>query len=223
MVRVKRGTTANKTRRNVLAQVKGYRFSRGNKERAARDAIHHAGNHAFAHRRRKKSEFRRLFTVRLNGALRTFGLSYSTFIDTLHKKNITLDRKVLSQIAAENPDSFARIVSDVTGKKVEATQTAPTSKQQEKPAEHVVAVSEDDLTKIEGIGPKIAEVLIANNITSFKALADADMSQLRTILDDNKLSQHESTTWPEQADMAANGEWEELKKWQDEHIAGRPA
>lgn len=113
MVRVKRGTTSNKTRKNVLKQVKGYRFNRSNKEREARVAIAHAGNHAFAHRRKKKGDFRRLFTTRINAALRPLGISYSKFIDKLHKQNIELDRKVLSQIAQESPVTFERIVAQV--------------------------------------------------------------------------------------------------------------
>ena len=113
MARIKRGTTSLKTRRNVLKRVKGYRFGRSNKERQAREAIAHAGNHAFAHRRRKKSDFRRLFTVKLNAALRPLDMTYSRFIDALKKKNITLDRKVLSQIAHEHPETFKRIVENV--------------------------------------------------------------------------------------------------------------
>lgn len=113
MVRVKRGTTSLKTRKNVLKRVKGYRFGRSKKERQAREAIAHAGNHAFAHRRKKKGDFRRLWTVRLNAALRPLGFSYSRFIDALKKKNIALDRKVLSQIAHEQPDTFKRIVDSV--------------------------------------------------------------------------------------------------------------
>lgn len=113
MVRIKRGTTSLKTRKNVLKRVKGYRFGRSKKERQAREAIAHAGNHAFAHRRDKKNDFRRLWTVRLNAALRPLSFSYSRFIDVLKKKNVTLDRKVLATIAKEEPESFKRIVDAV--------------------------------------------------------------------------------------------------------------
>ena len=113
MARVKRGTTSLKTRRNVLKRVKGYRFGRSTKERQAREAIAHAGNHAFAHRRDKKGDFRRLWTVRINAALRPLELSYSKFIDALKKKGVTLDRKVLAHIAHEEPESFKRIVETV--------------------------------------------------------------------------------------------------------------
>ena len=102
MTRVKKGVNALKTRRNILKQVKGYRFGRGTKERQAYEAISHAGAYAFAHRRDKKGEMRRLFNVRINAALETQNLSYSKFIDALKKKNITLDRKILSTLAAAN-------------------------------------------------------------------------------------------------------------------------
>ncbi|OHA80759.1 MAG: 50S ribosomal protein L20 [Candidatus Yonathbacteria bacterium RIFCSPHIGHO2_01_FULL_51_10] len=111
MTRVKGGTISLKRRRNVLKQVKGYRFGLGTKERQAREAIAHAGTHAFAHRRDKKNDFRRLWTVRINAALRPLGFSYSAFIGALKKKNIELDRKILSQIADENPEVFAQVVA----------------------------------------------------------------------------------------------------------------
>lgn len=113
MTRVKRGTISLKRRKNVLKQVKGYRFGRSTKERQAREAIAHAGAHAFAHRRDKKNDRRRLWQVRLNAALRPLGFSYSKFIGALKLKNISLDRKVLSQIANENPQSFERIVKQL--------------------------------------------------------------------------------------------------------------
>lgn len=115
MTRVKGGVISLKRRRKVLSQVKGYRFGRSTKERQAREAIAHAGTHAFAHRRDKKGDFRRLFTVRMNAALRPLGISYSKFIGQLKKKNITLDRKVLSQIATDHPEIFEKIVTAARG------------------------------------------------------------------------------------------------------------
>ena len=113
MTRVKRGTTSLKTRRNVLAQVKGYRFGRSKKEIQANDAISHAGNHAFAHRKDKKNDFRRLWTVKMNAALRPLGFSYSRFIDALKKKNIIIDRKIMAILAEHNPETFENIVNEV--------------------------------------------------------------------------------------------------------------
>ena len=113
MARVKRGTVKAKQRRSTLKQTKGYRFGRSTKKKMAYDAIKHAGENAFDHRKNKKGDFRRLWTVRINAAVRMLGFSYSRFIDALHKKNIELDRKVLSQIARERPDTFNRIVEKV--------------------------------------------------------------------------------------------------------------
>jgi large subunit ribosomal protein L20 len=114
MSRVKRGVTSNKRRKNILAQVKGYRFSRSTKERAAREAIAHAGEYQFAHRRTKKRDMRALWSMRINAALRAGGFgSYSVFIGALKKKSVDLDRKVLSQLAATMPETFTRIATAV--------------------------------------------------------------------------------------------------------------
>lgn len=115
MTRVKKGVHALKTRRNILSQVKGYRFARSKKERNAYEAISHAGAYAFAHRRDKKGDMRNLWNVRINAALRNLNekYSYSKFIGNLKKANIALDRKVLSALASENPKSFEAIVKKV--------------------------------------------------------------------------------------------------------------
>ncbi|OGG51940.1 50S ribosomal protein L20 [Candidatus Kaiserbacteria bacterium RIFCSPHIGHO2_02_FULL_54_11b] len=113
MVRVKRGVTKLKRRRNVLAQTKGYRFNRSTKERTAKEAIQHAGVHAFRHRRSKKREYRNLWSLRINAAARPLGLSYSKFINALKKADIKLDRKVLSELAQNHPEVFARLTSSL--------------------------------------------------------------------------------------------------------------
>ena len=113
MTRVKRGTMKNKTRKNVLKMTKGYRLNRRNKEAAAIDAIMHAGANAFAHRRDKKGDFRRLWNVRINAVLRENGSTYSKFIGALKKQNIEVDRKILASIGAENPETFKRILAQV--------------------------------------------------------------------------------------------------------------
>ncbi len=110
MTRVKKGVNANKSRKNVLKQVKGYRFGRSTKERMALDAIAHAGNYAFAHRRDKKSDRRQLFNVRIGAGLTGTGISYSKFIGGLKKANIALDRKILGGLADSHPEIFKKIV-----------------------------------------------------------------------------------------------------------------
>ena len=114
MTRVKRGVLKTKTRRNVLKQTKGFRLNRRNKEAAAIEAIMHAGANAFAHRRDKKGDFRRLWNVRINAMLRANGSTYSKFIDKLNKKNVAINRKMLSTLAEENPETFKRLLSKVS-------------------------------------------------------------------------------------------------------------
>jgi large subunit ribosomal protein L20 len=119
-MRVKRGTTSLKRRRNVLKQVKGYRFGRSSKERQAREAIVHAGQHSFNHRRDKKADFRRLWQVQINAVVRPLGFTYSKFISATKKANIELDRKVLAELAQNNPGSFTRIVKQISNKEDKA-------------------------------------------------------------------------------------------------------
>ncbi len=113
MARVKRGVTKNKRRKNILAQTKGYRFDRSSKERVAREAIFHAGNYAFKHRRAKKREFRNLWTLRINAAARPLGFSYSKLIGALKKASVGLDRKVLSELAKDHPETFKRVLTQL--------------------------------------------------------------------------------------------------------------
>lgn len=113
MARVKRGVQKTKRRKNILAQVKGYRFARSKKERTAKEAIFHAGSYAFRHRRAKKREFRNLWTLRINAAARPLGFSYSKFIGALKRNNIGLDRKSLSTLAKDHPEIFSRLTSSL--------------------------------------------------------------------------------------------------------------
>jgi len=113
MARVKGGLMAQKRRKYILEQVKGYRFDRSKKKRAARTAIFHAGNHAFAHRKDKKNDFRRLWITRINAALIPFDMKYSRFIKALDDKNIELDRKILGTFAKDSPEAFEIVVNAI--------------------------------------------------------------------------------------------------------------
>ena len=113
MVRIKRGTISLKKRRSILAKVKGYRWGRSSKEKQAREAILHAGNHAFAHRRKKKGDFRRLWNTRISAALNQHSLSYSQLIHALKEKGYAVNRKVLSEIAQKHPEAFTRVIETI--------------------------------------------------------------------------------------------------------------
>ena len=104
-----------KHRRSVLKAAKGYRFGRSTKEVEAKVAIRKAGAYAFAHRKDKKTDMRRLFTTRLNAGLRAQGITYSVFIDKQTKKGIVINRKMLAELADTNPETFTRIVEQVKG------------------------------------------------------------------------------------------------------------
>ena len=113
MTRVKKGVHALKRRRSVLKQTKGMRHGRSTKERQAKDALLHAGNYAFAHRKDKKSHNRKLWNIKINAGARELGTTYSKLIDNLKKKNILLDRKILAALAEHHPISFAKVLEAV--------------------------------------------------------------------------------------------------------------
>ena len=113
MARVKNGAKKLKRRRNILKQVKGYRFGRSTKTRMAKDAIFHAGTSAFRDRKTKKRLARNVFTLRINASAREHGVSYSKLMGVMKKKGIMLDRKALSTLAKDHKEVFARVVSEL--------------------------------------------------------------------------------------------------------------
>lgn len=96
-----------------MRQVKGYRWGRKNLLKLAKTAVNKAGAYAYRDRRNKKRDFRRLWQIRINAAARANGISYSALIDKLHKSNIGLNRKVLSEIGNKHPEVFTKIVNHV--------------------------------------------------------------------------------------------------------------
>lgn len=113
MVRVKGGKTTRRKHKKVLKQAKGYWQSRSKQIKKAKEAVLHAGEYAFAGRKQKKRDLRKLWTIRINAATKLNGLSYSKFIHLLKQKKIQLDRKILAQLASEYPDIFKQIVAYV--------------------------------------------------------------------------------------------------------------
>ncbi|MFH1657432.1 MAG: 50S ribosomal protein L20 [bacterium] len=113
MTRVKRGTIANKRRKNVLKNTKGFKWGRKSKFKAAKDALLHAWTYAFRDRKVKKRVFRSLWQIRINAAVRPQGITYSRFIAGLKNNKIEIDRKVLSTLAKDHPDIFNKVVEKV--------------------------------------------------------------------------------------------------------------
>jgi large subunit ribosomal protein L20 len=110
MPRAKRGFKARRRRNRILKAASGFRGGRRTMYRRAVEAVRHALVHAFVGRRQKKRLMRRLWIVRINAAVRPFGLSYSRFIEGLTKAKIALDRKVLAELAIVDSAAFAKIV-----------------------------------------------------------------------------------------------------------------
>ena len=113
MTRVKRAKMALKRRHKVLAQTKGFKWQRKSKERAAKEALLHAGRHAFGDRRKKKRNFRKLWNIKINALARENGIKYSLLINKLKKSNITLNRKILAELAEKHPEVFKKILESL--------------------------------------------------------------------------------------------------------------
>ena len=110
MARVKRGVTSHAKHKKVLKLVKGQWGRRKNTIRIARQAMEKAMQYAYRDRRTKKREFRSLWIQRINAGVRAEGLTYSKFINGLNKSGIKMDRKILAEIAYNNPEAFKTIV-----------------------------------------------------------------------------------------------------------------
>jgi large subunit ribosomal protein L20 len=111
MTRVKRGVAASKRRKNFLKRTKGFTNRRRTNAIAAKEALLHADSYAYAHRRLKKRDMKKLWTVRTNAAAREHGLSFSKLIGNLRKQKIELNKKMLSELAVRNPKAFEAIVA----------------------------------------------------------------------------------------------------------------
>jgi len=113
MTRIKRGVSHVKRRKNLLEDAKGYRWNRKNLFREAKQAVIKAGKYAYRDRRAKKRTMRALWITRLNIASRDLGIKYSHLIKLLADKKIAIDRKVLSQMAVEDPQVFAKLIENI--------------------------------------------------------------------------------------------------------------
>lgn len=113
MVRVKTGPTRRRRHKKVLKQTKGYRMTKSRLYKVAHEALLHAGQYAYAGRKLKKRDSRKLWIIKINAALENFGISYSKFISGLKKAKIELDRKILADLAVSDPEVFKKIVKKV--------------------------------------------------------------------------------------------------------------
>lgn len=113
MPRAKGGFKTNRRHKKILKLAKGYRGSRSKLYKRAHEAVIRAGEHAFAGRRKRRRDLRRLWIARINGALKAHDIKYSTFIDGLKKTNVEIDRKILSELAVNDKNAFDGVVEKV--------------------------------------------------------------------------------------------------------------
>lgn len=109
-MRIKRGVTSRRRKKRMLKLAKGYWGRRKNNFRRAKETILRALAYSYRDRKQRKRDFRKLWIVRINAAIRPFGISYSKFINALKKSDIELDRKSLSELAIRDPEGFKTVV-----------------------------------------------------------------------------------------------------------------
>tara|TARA_B100000427_G_scaffold227778_1_gene191218 strand:- start:2152 stop:2511 length:360 start_codon:yes stop_codon:yes gene_type:complete len=119
MVRIKRSVHSKKSKKKVLKKAKGYTGARSKRFKTANEQVMHAGADAFTHRKDKKADFRKLWISRINAAARQNGMTYSKFINGLTKAGIKVDRKILADLAVNDPKGFTKLV-DVAKKNLNA-------------------------------------------------------------------------------------------------------
>lgn len=113
MARVKRGVASHQKHKKVLKLTKGYVGVRSKLIKRAKESLLHAGEYSFAGRKQRKREMRKLWIVQIGNAVRNEGVSYSKFIAGLKSKNITLDRKIMAELAINHPEDFKQIIETV--------------------------------------------------------------------------------------------------------------
>ena len=136
MTRVKGGTISKARHKKVLKQAKGYFGSKHRLYRTANEQVMHSGKYAFRDRRQNKREFRKLWITRINAACRENEISYSKFISGLNKAEVTINRKMLSEVAIDNPKYFTELVNiandALAGKTIKAAEVKAETKKEVK-------------------------------------------------------------------------------------------
>jgi large subunit ribosomal protein L20 len=115
MPRAKNSVATRQRRKKVLKMAKGYRGPKSDCYRPANEQVMHSLQYAYRDRRARKSDFRRLWISRINAATREHGMSYSKFINGLHKAGVEVDRKILAELAVHEPEAFAELVGVAAG------------------------------------------------------------------------------------------------------------
>ena len=172
MARVKNGAVTKARHKKVLKQAKGYFGSKHRLYKSAKEQLMHSGQYAFRDRKQKKREFRKLWITRINAACRENGISYSRFIEGLNKAGVEVNRKMLSEIAINDPKAFTELVEvakkgkegKIKASEVKATKEVKTTEKKETPKKEVVKEEKTDYSKM--TVAELKEVAKSKNIAT---------------------------------------------------------
>ena len=149
MTRVRNGVVTKQRHKKILKEARGYFGSKHREFKSAKEQLMHAGQYAYRDRRQKKREFRKLWIVRINAACREENISYSRFIDGLNKAGLQVNRKMLSEIAINDPKAFSELVKVAkSGKVANAEVNKETKKEEVKETKTTKKEEKVDLTKL---------------------------------------------------------------------------
>src|ERR1043165_35447 len=215
-MRATNGAARNRSKKRLLKAAKGFYSGRRKMYTVASEAVMRAEQMGFRGRKEKKRDMRQLWIKRISIASRGLGdagLPYSRLIAGLHFADIRLDRKQLSELAIHQPAAFADVVKQAKA----ALAAAPTSQGPGAFGFRPQKDGSDNLTLVEGIGTKVAELFRTNGIDTFAKLAATDVAKLDQLLKagGSHFTGAQAGTWPKQADLAVKGQWSALRKLQD--------
>ncbi len=242
MTRTKTGFVRRRWHKKILKLTKGQWDTRHKNHRRANEAMIKSFFYAYRDRRQRKRDLRRLWIVRVNAAARLNGVSYSKLMFGLKNAGVSIDRKMLADVAVRDPQTFTKIAAlslqnqtpgATTGKtlpvgvvRIAGTNTLFAGRSA---AFGVVAEAEapagvDQLTRIEGLGPKSAAALNQAGITTFAQIAALTGDQLYEIVHDQggvKVVAGQTQTWPKQAQFLVAGDLDGFKAYTDRLVGGR--
>ena len=174
MPRVKGGTIHRARRKKVMKLAKGYFGSKHRLYRTSKEQVMHSLKYAYRDRRQKKRDFRKLWITRINAACRNNNISYSRFIDGLNKAGVSINRKMLSEIAIDNPEQFTELVKVAeAGLKGEVVKEAPKKAEAKKVEVKEEKVEATDLSKL--TVAELRDMAKEKNITGFSTMKKAEL------------------------------------------------
>ena len=172
MTRVRNGVVTKQRHKKILKEARGYFGSKHREFKSAKEQLMHAGQYAYRDRRQKKREFRKLWIVRINAACRENEISYSRFIEGLNKAGLEINRKMLSEIAINDPKAFSELVKVAKSGKV-ANAEVKTEKKETKEVKETKKEEKVDLTKL--TVAELKELAKEKNIEGYTSMKKAEL------------------------------------------------